>query len=170
VVVRLFENAYDTIAVTLRDNGLLGITRPIPSAGGLYPLNLRVLTRDITGVPDAVYDYNVLHRCLEPKTLPVDAGEVTDHFLAQQFLEHASVIVILSAVFARTLKKYGARGYRYVLLEAGHVAQNLCLTAAELGLGSLCVGGYRDRALNSALGLDERREAVVYCIGIGHVA
>jgi SagB-type dehydrogenase family enzyme len=77
-------------------------------------------------------------------------------------------VIVLSANFGRTLKKYGARGYRYVLLEAGHVAQNICLTAAELGLGSLCVGGYRDRGLNHALGLDGQHEAVVYCIGVGY--
>ena len=169
-VARLLDNAYGTIDVAMRDNGLLGITRPIPSAGGLYPLNLRVATSGIASVPDGVYDYNVLHRCLEPRALPAHAGELNDCFLAQQFLQHASLIVILSAVFARTLKKYGARGYRYVLLEAGHVAQNICLTATELGLGSLCVGGYRDRALNAALGLDEQREGVVYCIGVGYPA
>jgi SagB-type dehydrogenase family enzyme len=167
-LARLLANAYGAIDTSMRDNGLLGITRPIPSAGGLYPLTLRVALKRTASIADGVYQYNVLHHCLEPETLA--AGDVREHLLAQYFLRDASLVIILSAVFARTLKKYGARGYRYILLEAGHVAQNICLTATELGLGSLCVGGFRDHRLNRALGLDQRREAVVYCVGVGHNA
>ena len=76
----------------------------------------------------------------------------------------------LSAVFARTLKKYGPRGYRYILLEAGHCAQNLCLLAAERGLATLCLGGFQDTKLNRLLGLDGTTEAVVYCQGVGYAA
>jgi SagB-type dehydrogenase family enzyme len=167
-VALLLDNAYGAIETAMRDSGLLGLTRPIPSAGGLYPLTLRVATKGIASLADGVYQYNVLHHCLEPQ--PLSAGDVRDHLLAQDFLQDASLVIILSAVFARPLKKYGARGYRYIMLEAGHVAQNICLTATEQGLGSLCVGGFRDRRLNNALGLDERREVVVYCIGVGHPA
>jgi SagB-type dehydrogenase family enzyme len=167
-VARLLDHAYGAIEAAVRDNGLLGITRPVPSAGGLYPLNIRVSTQAVVGVPDGIYGYNVLHRCLEPQAAAATPSDVSEHLLAQYFLQHANVVIMLSAVLGRTLKKYGARGYRYVLLEAGHVAQNICLTAAELGLGSLCVGGYRDRGLNRALGLDGQHEAVVYCVGVGY--
>ena len=74
----------------------------------------------------------------------------------------------MTAVLDRTLHKYGARGYRYILLEAGHAAQNLCLLASERGLASLCVGGFADAAVNRFLGLDPRTEATVYCVGVGH--
>jgi SagB-type dehydrogenase family enzyme len=73
-------------------------------------------------------------------------------------------------VFKRTLTKYGPRGYRYVLLEAGHVALNLCLLAGEHQLGSLCVGGFLDAKLNRFLGLDGINEAIVYCVGAGYPA
>ena len=76
----------------------------------------------------------------------------------------------MTAVFDPTLRKYGARGYRFVLFEAGHAAQNLCLLATEQGLASLCVGGFMDGALNSFVGLDGRARAVVYCVGLGHAA
>ena len=71
-------------------------------------------------------------------------------------------------MFGRSQKKYGTRGYRYVLLEAGHSAQNVCLRAAELGLGSLCMGGFEDARLNRMLGLEPAREGVVYAVAVGH--
>ena len=50
--------------------------------------------------------------------------------------------------------KYGARGYRFALLEAGHQAENICLMAVQLGLDSLCIGGFHDMSLNTILGID----------------
>ena len=57
-----------------------------------------------------------------------------------------------------------------VLFEAGHVAQAICLVAAEHDLGSLCVGGFRDARLNQFLNFDGTTQAVVYCVGVGHPA
>ena len=85
-------------------------------------------------------------------------------------MRNVNVIVFLAAVFCRSQKKYGPRGYRYILLEAGHVAQTLCLGATERGLGTLCMGGFRDARLNRWLGLDGIDEAVVYSVAIGHPA
>jgi SagB-type dehydrogenase family enzyme len=86
----------------------------------------------------------------------------------QDFFVAANVVAIFSAVFERTLKKYGPRGYRYILFEAGHAAQNLCLVAAELGLGSLPLGGFLDSRLNAFLGLDGLAEAALYGVAVGY--
>ena len=58
------------------------------------------------------------------------------------FVREANLIFFLSAIFNRSQKKYGPRGYRYILFEAGHVAQNLCLVAAEFNLGSFMHGRF----------------------------
>ena len=57
-----------------------------------------------------------------------------------------------------------------MLFEAGHAAQNVCLLAAELELGSICTGGFYDRRLNGYLGLDGSSEAMLYLVGLGHKA
>ena len=88
--------------------------------------------------------------------------------MTYEFVAAANVVVFLAAVFARTQTKYGPRGYRYVLLEGGHVAQNLCLMAAERGLGSLCMGGFIDAALNRFLDLAPLAEGAIYTVGVGH--
>lgn len=144
--------------------------RAAPSAGGLYPLEVYVATRAVEGLADGVYHYNVRGHSLEFVRQSCAPGELGQDLLGQQYLEQANAFIFLSAVFARTQRKYGPRGYRYVLLEAGHVAQNLCLMAAERGLGGLCVGGFFDRRLNRALQLDGVRQAVVYAVAIGHSA
>jgi SagB-type dehydrogenase family enzyme len=73
----------------------------------------------------------------------------------------------LSAVFQRTRWRYRERTYRYITLEAGHIGQNLYLAAASLGLGACAVGAFLDDDLNELLGLDGRKEAVLYVISVG---
>jgi SagB-type dehydrogenase family enzyme len=92
------------------------------------------------------------------------------YLLAQEFAAGANGIVLIAADFGPTLAKYGPRGYRYLLLEAGHVGQNLCLAATERELGSLCVGGFSDTSVNALLGIDGCRQGVLYAVALGHRA
>jgi SagB-type dehydrogenase family enzyme len=163
----LLLDAYGGLEVIASPNGLPNLARPVPSAGGLYSLELYLVLDNIADISDGLYHYNVLHHRLEPMMPKEHSSEFHDCLLAPNFLEHANVALIITSVFDRCLRKYGPRGYRYVLLEAGHVAQNLCLSAAQQGLGSLCVGGFRDATLNRFLGLDETQEGVLYAVGIG---
>ncbi|HEY68776.1 MAG TPA: SagB/ThcOx family dehydrogenase, partial [Thermoflexia bacterium] len=61
------------------------------------------------------------------------------------------------------------RAYRYVLLEAGHIGQNLYLAATSMGLGACAVGAFLDDDLNDLLGLDGKDEAALYIISVGKV-
>ena len=91
-------------------------------------------------------------------------------FYTYPFIRDANLIVAIAAVFNRTQKKYGPRGYRYILIESGHVGQNVCLRASELGLATLCMGGFVDSELNALLGLAPTREGVVYTVAVGYDA
>jgi SagB-type dehydrogenase family enzyme len=79
----------------------------------------------------------------------------------------AAMIVFITAFFERTIFKYGDRGYRFILLEAGHVAQNLNLVSNALGLGSLNIGGFFDREIDDFLNLDGVTQSSIYMIAIG---
>ena len=72
-------------------------------------------------------------------------------------------------MFWRTRFKYGLRGYRFALIEAGHVAQNLLLTATALRLGSVPLGGLFDRRIDELLDLDGVNESVLYAVSVGRV-
>ena len=68
------------------------------------------------------------------------------------------MIVFYASVLERSLWKYTDRGYRYVLFEAGHVAQNVNLVVESLGLGSLNLGGFLDDQIAALLELDMDEE------------
>jgi SagB-type dehydrogenase family enzyme len=166
----MLAGAYGPTRIVRLPTGAEMDSRAVPSAGGLYPLELYVLCRRVDGLADGIYHYNILEHALEPLRGDVSHEEASTFLIAEPFVENANAIVFIAAVFDRTLHKYGPRGYRYVLLESGHVAQNLCLLATERALGSLCIGGFMDGKTNAFLGLDGIDEAVVYSFAFGHPA
>ena len=144
------------------------ITRPVPSGGGLYPLELYAIVRNVSGLPAGIYHYNAFGHLLErirDKEMP--ANFLSELFMQQPYVAQSGFILVLTAVFDRSLWKYEDRGYRYLLFEAGHAAQNANLAAAGLGLGSLNLGGFYDVDLLSLLQLDGEEEAPLYAIAIG---
>jgi SagB-type dehydrogenase family enzyme len=164
----VLDAAYGMTRVRKWPNGGCTVGRPVPSAGGLYPLELYVVCNRVTDVPQGVYHLHAFERTLEPLGMPLSIADRVPDLMNQAFLEPASALIFFTAVFPRTLKKYGARGYRYVLIEAGHAAQNICLQAADLGLATLCVGGFTDHRINKVLKLDGGSEGAVYAVALGH--
>ena len=79
----------------------------------------------------------------------------------------ANVTFLLSAIFDRTRHKYGERGFRYVYIEAGHISQNISLQAVSLGLGSVTIGAFLDDKVNQLVGVDGRKESVLYLHAVG---
>ena len=143
--------------------------RPVPSGGGLYPLELYVLAQRVQGLTAGVHHYVPLGHRLEavrPDALPANLS--SEMFLGQPYLVQAAAIIVIAAVVERSMWKYDDRGYRYIVLEAGHVAQNINLCAAGLGLASLNLGGFFDEDVAALLKLDAQREIVLYGIALGH--
>jgi SagB-type dehydrogenase family enzyme len=141
--------------------------RAAPSAGGLFPLEVYVAARDVTGLDAGVYHYAPAEHALE-LLAPGDCAErLGDITFSPDVLRGAAGAVILSGFFPRSAFKYRKRAYRFVLLEAGHVCQNLMLTACSLGLGTVALGGFVDDELNDLLGIDGLDEAALYVIPFG---
>jgi len=141
--------------------------RPVPSAGGLYPLELYVATQAVTGLPDGVYHYDARAHQLELRRMGRVHEELAGIVLGQTMLHDANLLIVITAIFQRTMWKYGQRGYRYIWLDAGHVGQNLYLAAAALGLGPVAIGGFFDDDLNRLLELPRDEEEAVYAICVG---
>jgi SagB-type dehydrogenase family enzyme len=166
----VLDAGYGLTGLRKWENGRRTLRRPVPSAGGLYPLELYVVSNRVEGVVPGIHHFNARDRTLELVSEPCTIAEMLPDLMHQRFLEPASALCLLTAVLPRTLRKYGARGYRYVLMEAGHVAQNICLRAAEIGLATLCVGGFTDHQVNRRLGLDGAAEAALYGVAVGHAS
>jgi len=143
--------------------------RAAPSAGALYPIELYAVVHNVVSLEPGVYHYAVQEHGLELLRQGDFRVAVMQAGLGQGFLGQANVCFVLSVIFQRTRWRYRERTYRYVLLEAGHVGQNIYLAATSLGLGACAVGAFLDDDLNDLLGLDGREEAVVYLLAVGKV-
>jgi SagB-type dehydrogenase family enzyme len=143
------------------------VRRAIPSAGGLYPTEVYVLPLDVPEMVPGAYHYDVLkHELVRFDDRPAEPI-LGSAVRSDGELETASVVFGISACFERQSVKYGERAYRFTLLECGHLAHNLLLVATALGLGTLPIGGFLDSAIDSYLGLDGRRESLLYLIFMG---
>jgi SagB-type dehydrogenase family enzyme len=154
-----------------RTNEGSGFTRPFrsaPSGGGLYPLEIYFHATHVTELSQGLYHYNPGGN--EVRLLR--AGDQTQRIAEAlvQFQSTAaydsSLVFFLTAIFERSTFKYGTRGYRFIFLEAGHVAQNLNLVATGLGLGCLNIGGYYDREIDELLGLNGVSQSTIYMIAV----
>lgn len=134
--------------------------RAAPSAGALYPITVRVV--DAHGVWRYIpAEHALIHESAVPRR---DALASASY--GQDAVHDAPVTLVISADVAITARKYGARAERYATLEAGHVAQNVLLTATALDLAALPIGAFDDGAVRRALELPAR-EAPLYLIPVG---
>jgi SagB-type dehydrogenase family enzyme len=146
-------------------DGQWAYARPSPSAGGLYPIELYAAVDNVTGLGDGVYHYDPRASELEQLASVAIQPELATMTLGQEMIGDANVVVAVSAHFARTTWKYGQRGYRYVWLDAGHVAQNLWLVAQAMGLGVVSVGGFFDEELNASFKVAQAEVVYLVCVG-----
>jgi len=156
-------------AQKLMDLGAAGraLLRTSPSAGARHPIEAYVIARRVTGVSPGVYHYAPLeHRLVR---LRKGARARIERYLpGQAWYGKASMLVVLTAVFARSDWKYpSARSYRDVLLEAGHFCQTFCLVATALGLAPFCTAALADSIIEQDLGIDGVSEYVIYACGAG---
>jgi len=143
--------------------------RPYPSAGARYPLEVYLLIQNCNTIEKGLYHYNVKENVLE-----LLLKEDLERWLIkatgrEEWIRKAAVVFIITGVLDRTRIKYGDRGYRYSLLEAGHLGQNICLLATELGLGSCLIGGYIDDEVNKLLDISLQNEVALYLTAIGRI-
>ena len=145
-----------------------GFFRAVASGGGLYPLEVYVIALRVEGLEPGIYHYNVADHCL-------DAVRQGDYLDAIQEnigcngidVENAAAVFAVTAIFRRSTPKYQDRGYRFILMEAGAVANNLGLQATSMSLGLCQVGGFLDDPLSEMLDIDGIEEAPLVTAVVG---
>ena len=143
--------------------------RASPSAGATYPIEVYPVINNVEGLTTGIYRYLVDSHELELIREGDFRREMAQAALEQRMLVEANVVLVLSAIFVRTTRRYRERGHRYILLEAGHIAQNACLVATSMGLGTCAIGAFYDEDFNRLLGLDGKQESVIYLVSIGKI-
>jgi SagB-type dehydrogenase family enzyme len=141
--------------------------RTAPSAGALYPVETYLVVHDVEDIEPGVYHYDVRHHRLEQLKRGDFRSKVARAALDQQMAAWSNVVFVWTAVFERSKWKYRQRAYRYVYLDAGHIAQNLALAAVALGLGSCQIAALYDNEANDLLGVDGVEESTLYMTVVG---
>jgi SagB-type dehydrogenase family enzyme len=141
--------------------------RTAPSAGALYPVETYVVVHFVAGVESGVYHYAVERHELDQLKVGDFRAAVYRAALDQEIAYSANVVFIWTAVFERSKWKYQQRAYRYVYLDAGHIAQNLALGAVALRLDSCQIAAIYDDEANALLGVDGVEESTIYMTAVG---
>lgn len=141
--------------------------RTAPSAGALYPIETYLVVNNVKQIDPGVYHYNIQNHCLELLQEGDHSVQIANAALGQKMCAQAPVVFIWTAIFQRMKWKYDQRAYRYIYLDAGHIAENLALTAASLGLDSCQIGALFDDEVNRIIGVDGTEESVIYMSVVG---
>lgn len=141
--------------------------RAYPSSGALFPVEVYALAFKVDGLPPGVYHYAFTTHQLELLRSGDFRSQAFQHAVAQEMVRDASVLLALTVIFERARWKYTDRAYRYGLIEAGHIGQNLYLMATSMDLGACGIGAFMDDDLNELIGVDGTEEALLYLVAVG---
>jgi SagB-type dehydrogenase family enzyme len=143
--------------------------RTVPSAGARHPFETYLMVNRVDGVAPGLYRYLPLEHklCLMDED-PRTAREI--HIACyEQYVTESAVTFIWTAIPCRTEWRYATRAHRVILMDAGHLCQNLYLASESIGAGACAVGAYDQARLDAILDVDGVEEMAVYVAPVGRV-
>lgn len=142
--------------------------RTAPSAGALYPLEVYLVVGQIEQLPVGLYKYLPMGHELEQISDEEKREDLAAAGYGQSCIERGSIDIVIAAIYERTAGKYGVRAARYVHMEVGHAAQNICLQAISLELGTVAVGAFDDSKVRVILHMNAD-ESPLYIMPVGRI-
>ncbi len=141
--------------------------RSAPSAGGLFPIETYLSVRAVDGLEQGIYHFRPYAFDLEFIKPGDFSRPLAQASLGQGMVADAQATFIWTAIVERSKWKYRQRAYRYIYLDAGHIAQNLYLAGTAEELGICGIGALFDNAVNALIGVDGIEETVLYMASVG---
>jgi len=142
--------------------------RAAPSAGALYSGEVYVAAARVDGLEPGVYYYEVAQHRLVEVAAGFEPARLADAIEEPRAIDAAAAAILLTNVFGRYSWRYANRGYRYALIDSGHIGENLRLAARSAGIAQRDFLAFRDDLANEWLAIDGVREAVcsVHALGL----
>jgi len=151
--------------------------RPVPSGGARHPFETYIVVQNVADLSPGVYRYLPLEHIGEKRVSIEFVKDFFDHeermtamVASQRWAAHAPIVLIYTNVAYRAEWRYTIMSHRVVLIDVGHVGQNLMLSAAAMGLGSCNMAAFDQKLCDEALGVDGNEEFTVYVNAVGKVA
>ncbi|MEJ5257040.1 MAG: SagB/ThcOx family dehydrogenase [Fervidobacterium sp.] len=144
--------------------------RTVPSAGARHPFETYVYVRNVEGLNEAVYRYlPIEHSLVLHRSDRYLREEIIRATLEQTFVGEAAAVFIWTAMPYRTEWRYGPASHKVILLDAGHVCQNLYIACEAIKAGTCAIAAYSQELMDKFLRLDGTDEFVVYLAPVGKV-
>jgi SagB-type dehydrogenase family enzyme len=144
--------------------------RPVPSGGARHPFETYLAVTRVTGVTEGLYRYLPLtHTLTLVRGATGMAQPINEATLGQAFVGEAPVVFIWSCVPYRGEWRYSVAAHKIMLLDAGHLCQNLYLACEAIGCGTCAIAAYDQRLIDAFVGVDGEDEFVVYLAPVGRV-
>ncbi|HEY9874726.1 MAG TPA: SagB/ThcOx family dehydrogenase [Candidatus Obscuribacterales bacterium] len=138
--------------------------RAAPSAGGLYPAEVYLISRGTPLLPPGLYNYqSKTHSLIHFWESDVWQGLQMACFL-HPILESTQLAIATTAIFYRSAWRYQDRAYRRIFLDTGHLLGNIELAASINDFRTHLIGGFVDEAVNQLLYLDSEQEGAIAVI------
>jgi len=165
-LARILISAY---GITTKEGTEAGahLLRACPSAGALYPLEIYPVILHSKDLQAGLYHYNIDNHGIELLAKGALRDKIEANLLGVELMPGADVALLVTSILERTLAKYGERGYRFILIEIGHLAQNVSLVCEAMKLNAVCIGGFYEDGLADLLSTDRRGEPVQHVILLG---
>lgn len=137
--------------------------RTIPSGGTRYPLELYYISfRTIEGLGSGAYHYNIKEHSLENLKVELYDTKQIGAMLTYEKPDKLNGIICITLVFSRTAQKYGSLGYRFAHIEAGHLAQNMILSALDSNILLRPYLTIDEKIIESELNIQNQHETIIY--------
>jgi SagB-type dehydrogenase family enzyme len=145
--------------------------RPVPSAGARHPFETYLAVRHVGGLEQGIYHYLPIEHALEFVTAVDGLEEAISRSLCDQsWAAKAPVTFYYSVVPYRSEWRYSVSSHRVMLLDAGHVMQNLYLSSQAIGCGTCAIAAFDQAFVDRMLQLDGEEEFVVYAAPVGIIS
>ena len=146
-------------------DGITGATRVAPSAGACYPIETYLVVGEVKKISPGVYHYDWQEHKLT-LLIPGDLRqELAKAALGQKMIQKAPASLVFAALYPRTLRRYGQRGFRYVHIDVGCMVQNVYLQSQTLGLGTVNIGAFFDEKVKEILDLKDEQPLCIMPFG-----
>ena len=132
-----------------------GYMRAAPSAGALYPMDIygAIGKGCIEGLAPGIYLYSPDDHSVSLIQKGDSRRDIALASLGQMWMSYAPITFVITAEYNRITRKYGQRGVRYAMIEAGHIGQNIFLQSQALGLETGIVGAFQDQKVIQVMGI-----------------
>ena len=151
-----------------RNNKSYVTLRTVPSAGSRHPFETYLLINNVTGLKRGLYRYLAIeHKLMFIRALENQSERIIDATLGQKFTGKAVAVFIWSCVAYRGEWRYNIAAHKAMLLDAGHICQNLYLACEGITAGTCAIAAYDQEKVDKIIDVDGENEFSVYLSPVG---